>query len=170
MPHGAVGECQRDDVRPHIVEYVPAVSATTNTLPGPQRSFQHAVPMWPATLYIMRLVHRSRPIWPIFTMPPWWRRARCSVVLRTIKCKAHSDGTSINVLAVFVFSACFSRNPGPEGTIFRVIYSRTWKAYFFSFFFVQVTNPTYCNPAILPVVTKDLTIQRFLLRTLEENT
>ena len=59
-----VGECQRDDVRPQIEEYVPAVSATTNTIPSLQRSAQHAV--------------------PIYNMRPWWRRQRCSVVLRPI--------------------------------------------------------------------------------------
>ena len=90
VPHGAVREYQRDDVRPQIVEYVPAVGATTNTLPGLQRSVQHVVPMCPATLHTMRPVRQPRPIRPIYNMPPRWRGQRCSVVLRTITRKVLS--------------------------------------------------------------------------------
>ena len=93
-----VGECQRDDVRPQIEEYVPAVSATTDTLPSLQQSVQHAV--------------------PIYNMRPWWRRQRCSVVFRKITRKPHPDGASTDALAVFVLPACSSGIPGLTGALF----------------------------------------------------
>ena len=102
-----VGECQWNCVRPQIEEYVPAVSATTNTLSSLQRSVQHAV--------------------PIYNMRPWWRRQRCSVVLRTITRKPQSDGASTCALTLVVLPACSSGIPGLTGTFFKAICSSTWE-------------------------------------------
>ena len=101
VPHGSVREYQRNDARTQIVNYVPAVSVTANTFLGLQWSAQHVAPMWPATLHTMPPVRQFRPIRPIFNLPSWWRRQRCSVVLWTITCNAHLGGASTLCLCRF---------------------------------------------------------------------
>ena len=107
-----VGECQLDDIRPQIEEHVPAVSATTNTVPS---------------LHNVRPVRQPHPLLPIYNMTPWWRRQRCSIVLCTITRKPLPDGASTYALAVFVLPACSSGTPGLAGTLFPVICSSTWE-------------------------------------------
>ena len=140
LPHGAVEASQRDDAHLQVVEYVPAVSATTNTLPGLQLNVQHVVPMWPATLHTMRQVLQPRPVRPISNMPPWWRRQRCYIVLRTITRKAHSDEASTYALAVFMLPTCFSGTTGPVGTPFQVICSST-REVFLCLFLYRYLSP-----------------------------
>ena len=80
-----------------------------------------------ATLHTMRPVRQPHPLRPIYNMTPWWRRQRCSVVLRTITRKPYPDGASTYELAVFMLPACSTGIPRLTGTLFKVIYSSTWE-------------------------------------------
>ena len=96
--------------------------------------------MCPATLHTMRPVRQPRPIRPISNMPPWARRRRRSIVLRTTTREVHSDGASIDALAVFDLPACSSRTPGPAGTRFTL-----QQHFLFFIFFLSRLRPMGLN-------------------------